>query len=418
MKTSINKDKKVIFSNFIALSFLQLANLMLPVISLPYLVKTLGPEKFGLLMFAQAVMIYFTLLTDYGFNFTATREISINKNNNQKIIDIFSSVITVKLLLLLLSFLILIFLVNTFNFFYINKEVYYLTFGIVIGQMIFPIWLFQGLEKMKYITYINVFTKILFTIGIFIFIQSPDDYMLLPLFNSLSYIVSGIIGLLIVTVSFKIKFIAPAWLSVKNQFFSSGHMFISTASMSLYTTSNIFLLGLLTNNTIVGYYSAVEKLITAIRSMYAPFNQAIFPYFMRIFQEDKNKSFKLLNRIALIGGVVLMVISFSIFQFSDLIVELYFGFSNDIPDRILKILCFVPIFTFLGSLFLINAMSGLKLDKLRNKIIIRISILYLICLPIIIYNFSYQGLALLYLFIEMVITLISIYIVKKELSYA
>lgn len=408
----------MIFSNFVALSFLQFANLVLPLVSLPYLVKVLGAEKFGLLMFAQSLITYFNLLTDYGFNFTATREISLHKNDNKQISNIFSSVIIVKFFLLILSFLILTLIIYSLDYFYADKEVYYLTFGVVIGQMIFPVWLFQGLEEMKYITYINVFTKAIFTIAIFVFIESPNDYILFPLLNSLGFIISGILGMIIATKYFKIKFTFPTYKLVQSQFISSGHMFVSTFSMSLYTTSNIFVLGLFTSNIVVGYYAAIEKLITAIRSMYAPFNQAIFPYFMRIFKEDRIKSYNVLQKISVIGFVVLTIISTLMFFLSDFIVELYFGSYHIIPSIILKILCFVPVFTFLGSLFLINAMSGLKLDRKRSKIVFLISILYFSCLPIIIYNYSYEGLSFLYLFVEIIIALISINIVKNELIYA
>ena len=151
-----NTNLRNILSNFISLSFLQIANFILPLLTIPYLVRTLGMENYGMLAFATSIIMYFQVVSEYGFNLTATREVSVYRDNKEKIEEIYSAVTSSKVLLGIISFIML-----TISMFFIERfaEEYliiYLTFGIVIGQIFFPIWFFQGIEKMQFITFLNV----------------------------------------------------------------------------------------------------------------------------------------------------------------------------------------------------------------------------------------------------------------------
>jgi PST family polysaccharide transporter len=200
------EDKKRLLSNFFSLSILQAFTYILPLLTLPYLVRVLGVDKFGLVMFAQAFIMFFALIVEYGFILSAPKDISVNRNNKEKITEIFSSVITIQIILLSITFLCLNLIIYNIDRFSVDIDIYNLTFLIVIGQVLFPIWYFQGMERMKYITIVNIISKVIFTVLIFIFIQNPNDYIYVPLINGFGSITGATISLFIIHKHFNQSF--------------------------------------------------------------------------------------------------------------------------------------------------------------------------------------------------------------------
>jgi Polysaccharide biosynthesis protein. len=100
----------------------------------------------------------------------------------------------IKVFLILTALAILFFIVSVFTRFKVDAQIYLLSFGVVIGQALFPVWFFQGIEKMKVVTFINILAKLIFTMLVFILIQTEADYYKVPVYNSLGFIISGIIG--------------------------------------------------------------------------------------------------------------------------------------------------------------------------------------------------------------------------------
>ena len=305
----INKeDFKIIRNNFFSLTSLKVLTYILPLITFPYLIRVLGIEKFGLIMFAQATMYYFEIVVDFGFNLSATREVALNAKKPNKLNEIISAVFSIKFMLLLFSFLVLIVVVNLFDRFLQDFLLYYYSFLKVIALAFFPVWFFQGIEKMKYITLIDIISKSIFTVLIFVFVQSESDYILVPLISGVGYIIGTIFSLIYLFKRFKKSFIICSFSVLKKYFNDSLMFFLSRVSVSLYTTSNAFFLGLVTSNIMVGYYAVAEKLYMVIRQLYQPIVQVIYPY----MSKSKNvKFFKKLYPIIIslnfIGVYVLWV---------------------------------------------------------------------------------------------------------------
>ncbi len=159
----INGKYGKIIKNFLSLFTLQCLNYILPLMTIPYLARVLGAENYGKTIFAMAIIINFQVICDYGFNMSATRNISINRENKSEIEHIFSAVISIKCIFTIIGAVILTIMIFIIPRLKEDYMLYYFTYISVVGNVLFPVWLFQGIEDMKYITYINVAVKLIST---------------------------------------------------------------------------------------------------------------------------------------------------------------------------------------------------------------------------------------------------------------
>lgn len=292
------KEKALVLNNFISLFTQQSIYYLLPLLVLPYLIRTIGTEKLGLIAFAQAFVQYFVIFTDYGFSLTATKKISLCGEDKKEASNIFSSVITVKMILSAISFLILLLFINFIPKFKNDWLVYIYSFGAVIGNTLFPIWFFQGKEKMNYIARINIICGLLYVTSIFIFVRGSESYIYVPLLNSLFFMIAGLCGLYIAFTKFELKFVFQKYKNIRVELKTGWNIFISIVAINAYTATRIFTVGLLTNNTLTGFYSIAEMIANFIQTFpLSSLSQAIYPRMIKIFDKNKLRAIKLMNKI-------------------------------------------------------------------------------------------------------------------------
>ncbi|HOK35565.1 MAG TPA: flippase [Candidatus Pacearchaeota archaeon] len=406
--------RKRLTGNFLSLSILQALNYILPLITLPYLVRVLGPEKYGLISFAQAFIGYFIMITDYGFGLSATREVSIYRDDKEKVSEIFSSVMTVKILLGILSFVVLGLVLLSVPKFGQDWLIYIFTFGMVIGNILFPVWFFQGVEKMKWITILNIVARGIFTVCIFIFVHKESDYLNVAIINSLGSLVAGIISLIVIFKNFKVKFVFPKIESIKHQLKEGWHIFISNIATSLYTTSNTFILGLFTNNTIVGYYSGAEKIIKAVEGLISPISQTIYPYLSKLVSESKEKALVFLQKLTKFIGGTTFLVSLLIFILSPLIVKIILGDQYQQSILPLRILSFIPFIIALSNIFGIQTMLTFNMKSSFLKILSSAAILSLSLSFLLIPFLKQIGVSISWLITEIFVTVSMFFTLKKK----
>jgi PST family polysaccharide transporter len=393
-----------VLSNFFSLSVLQVATYLVPLITLPYLVRVLGASRYGLVEFARALAIYFVTLTEYGFNLSATQEISVHRDDSRKVSEIFSAVMVIRLLLLVLSLLALGLMVVGVPKLRAEWLVYLFAFGTVVGQALFPVWLFQGLERMRHIAVLNIAARLLITVSIFVFIRDSDDYIYVPLVQSVGIVFMGVGGLILALRSLSVRFEWPSAAALRHQFAAGWHLFLSRIATTLYTTSNTVILGLLTTDAFVGYYAAGDKIVRAVQGLQLPLSQAIFPHIGRLAAESKAEALKYTERMAKLVGVVTFGLSVGLFFGAPYLAPIVLGpgFEESVP--VVQILSFLPFIIGLSGIFGVQIMVNFGMKKALAKILTVAGLVNVVLALVLVLPLRHIGVSIAVLLTETLIT--------------
>lgn len=405
MFSSINKLlENSVIKNTIYLSILKGTELILPLITFPYLVRVLGPDYFGLVAFSVAINSYFVLLTDYGFSLSATRKISIERKNKNEINNIYSSVMSIKFISLVLCFLVLLLSISIVPRLHEYSYIYLLSFGAVIGNVLFPVWLYQGFEQMRYITILNLLSKIIYLVLVFSLISKAEDFWMVPVLNGGLSILFGFFALLFATHRFRLTYSLPSKKMLTRTLKDGWHVFQSKLSINVYTSSTTVILGFFAGNAAVGFYSAGEKIVKATQSLYAPFGQAIYPHVCKMMAESKSSALALIRKVSIWVGLSMMIVSFSLFLSAEWLVQILLGDSYYQSVVVVKILSPLPFVVALSNIYGIQTLLNIGYQKTFSLVLLVASILGVLLSFPLVYLYSGLGSAIVVLSIEVFVT--------------
>jgi polysaccharide transporter, PST family len=409
-------SKHRLIGNTFSLTVLQCANYVLPLVTLPYLMRTLDADKYGLVIFAQSFMQYFIILTDYGFAFSATRDIATRRSNPAEVATIFSAVLLAKLVLVALSFLIMLGLVTTVPKFQVDPKFYLLTFGFVVGQAIFPAWFFQGIERMEFVAMLNLLARLLFTVLIFVVVRSNEDYLLVPLMNAVGSITAGVLGLVIAVTKFRIRPVLPSFRAFTQQVRASHEIFVAKAATTLYTASNVVILGFFADNEIVGYYGTGEKIVRAVQGLTLPFSQAVYPYVSRLAHESPERALRFIRKVTWPLIAVTCAMSLALLFGAGLIERLMSGRTPGTMARVIQIQSFLPLIVGLHIPFANCFLLGFGFARIWSRIIVGSGVLGLIVALVLVgvFKTGYIGLSINVVLTECLILVLSLLAFRRR----
>ena len=295
------KNRKIA-TNTVMLMIFNIAKIVFPFITLPYLTRVLTTDTYGSVTYVKTVMTYMQILVDFGFVLSATKDIVKVRENKKKVGLVIGDTLIARIILGGIGLIIIIIL--TFILPILKNNVLYtiLSYVVVFESIFLMDFLFRGIEKMHIITVRFILMKMISTILTFILIKSDSDMILIPILD----IISSLMAVILVFYEIKKMNIRMHFSKIKNVFKSIKESFIyflsNVASTSFNALSTI-IIGIFVGTTEVAYWGVCMQIVGSIQACYTPISDGIYPEMI------KSKNINLINKIVKIFIPIVIISS-------------------------------------------------------------------------------------------------------------
>jgi PST family polysaccharide transporter len=401
--------------NIVSLYGIQIASFIFPLMTVPYLARVLGVSHWGLVAFAQALGAYVSLVVEFGFNLSGTRDVARHRDDSRQLSKILAGVLGAKLSLALVSLLFVLALQHWVRQFRDYPVLLWAGAVVGIAQAFSMTWFYQGLERMRTSALIDVASKALGTFGVFLLVHSPAHawrVLVIQAFASLA----GTSVLLVMAyreIPFRWPSLAGTWGTLR----TGGSMFLFRSSVSLYTTANTLILGLFSSATSVGYYAGAEKLVGALRGLLSPLSQSMYPRLNNLLRHSQENAVRLVRISVVVMSASSLALMLAVWFGAPYIIRAALGpgFTPAIP--VLRVLSVLLPAVALSDVFGIQWMLPLGLDRAFNAIIICCGLLNLGVVVLLAPRFGHLGVAFSVAGCECVVTIaMFVFLSRKHLN--
>ncbi len=369
--------KHPLVKNFSSLVLIQGMNYLFPLITFVYITHVFGKELFGRLVFAMAIVSILMVLSDFGFNLSGPKNISVFRNHKQRRDEIFNGILLLKgslSVFLLLAFIPFVIYIDKLQEDYL---LYIYILGYVIGNALIPKWFFQGVEKMQYLTLFVFISKLLFTIGVFTLIREKEDYYLYPLVLSIPELSVAIISIYLAVKRFDIQIFIPKKIKLLYLLRESSTFFYSSVAISLFGYLNTVIIGDIKGNASLGLYAIAERCYNFALTLLSPVKDVLYPYMA------KKRNIKLYKKL-FIGIVFVTIIgAFILYYFSELAISLVFDDAYIPAAKYLSFFGFILLFQVPSMMLGYPLLGAVGRAKDANKSVIYATLLYVVAVVIL-----------------------------------
>jgi PST family polysaccharide transporter len=315
-----------------------------------YLIRVLGENGYGTLTWIDSIVQYFIMLINFGFDLYAAKYVIENKNNPKKLNEAISTIYYIKGILFLISFILLIPL--TFNT-EINSVInlIFLMMIMGIGEVLTPIWFFQGIEKMKIITIITFFSKLILVLLTFFFVKNSTDIHLYILFLVFTNIIWGFLGFLMMKKEANFKFVKVTFDLIKNYLQEGYLFFIGKFSTFLFNLGTVFLIGYLFAKGQVAGFDIAIKIVFVFIIPFEVLQQALFPVIVRGVRKS------VLRKITVATFIISSAAAIVLYVFSENVIVIFGGTEmykySYVLDLVLVLIPIVSLTIVVGNCILV-----------------------------------------------------------------
>ncbi|MCL1868501.1 MAG: oligosaccharide flippase family protein [Paludibacter sp.] len=305
IKNLLHNNKKVV-ENYFFMTVLQILNSFFYLLIYPYLIRVLGKESYGMYVFAYGISMYFVYLVGFGFDMPGTKAIALAPNNKKSMSHTLSCIFTAKLYLEIIA--VILFVIIIFSIPSLRNQwlLYSFCFLNTLTSILFPQWYFQGIQKMRIVTLIQVAFKILSLPAIFLFVKTTTDVFCYALIISVFNISGAFVSYYIITKQHKIRIHLVKFNFIKQWYKDATPFFATVAAGTLKSQTIVILIGALFTKTDVAYYDLANKIVAIPNTLVTNINGALFP--KAIISLTKEKLKKIIHSEIYIGLISIIAL--------------------------------------------------------------------------------------------------------------
>ena len=354
--------KGIFIKNFFNLIINQGINIFIALLATRVLFSTLGEAQFGLVNLALSVVLLSSIAVSYGYHLNGPKRIALFRDQSAKKQSLINEIILTRIIIATGMAIILFCLTYFFGFFKSYAALLYYSLILLFSQALFPMFYFQGNDKIAWASLVNAFAKGAYLLLIILFIKTPDDATYVNFLFGLSALVVYIVFWIIIYKKEKIKWVWVSIYNIKNRFIENFQFFISSIAGHVSIHGGLIILANFVNNTVLGEFALAQKIALLMRMVPIFFTQAILQKASILFKSDKIEFNSYVNRIFIIGLTITFAMGLIVIIFSKWIIFLLAGSHVIYSDTILKILAFIPFFSMLNF----NNMIKILVDEKKH----------------------------------------------------
>jgi PST family polysaccharide transporter len=356
--TGLFRNKSI--QNFIFLITIQASNIVITLISMPLLIQGIGVDQFGLVNLSLSVIILANIVVGFGYNLSGPREVALLQNDKESLSHIVSNIVFSKVLMALLATLGIVVAIFGLNMFREYQWILLFSVLLLFSEATFPLWFFQGMEKMKLISIANVFSKLLYLLGIVLFIHAPEQSKWVNFTMGAAGLGINILLLIYIHYGLEVKFYKPKFVQLFTSLKDNGLLFLSNIATHISVNGGLIVLSFFASAATLGMFSLAERISMVLRMFPSMVIHSIYPNATRLLKEDLLQ-FVVFLRKAYFGTMGLsLFISLLTFVLAPYIIPLLAKTRLEESVSYLRILAFIP---FLACTNIANVVIFLGRDQ-------------------------------------------------------
>lgn len=360
-------------SNLTALFGVQIATLVLPLVTLPFLTRVLQPAAWGQLAAVQALGLTLSLVVEYGFGYSGTRTVAAKGDQPEVIARTAAQILSAKLLLSLVVVLIGLLIFVLSPAFREHPLLFALGLVYAIAQGFTPLWYFQGIEDMRLVATTDVMMRCLSTALIFLLVRQPEQVWLVLAVQAGTIILGQ--GVNTARLYRSVSYIPPSFAAAASGLREGWSIFLFRGTVGLYTTANTALLRAFVPSAAVAQYANADRLATAAKSLVQPIMQVLFPRMSHLAHHDSAAAGRLARRSLLIMISLTSLVAACAYIVAPTLIPWFLGRAYQPSVPLFQLLCLTFPLIAISNILGIQWMLPNGMERAFNTIIVATGIL-------------------------------------------